>query len=76
MTGADPPEQLSQGLVRLDIVLPALAVTATRLKVRLRPLAVVRGIRRTTDGWTLHLRFVVRLPADLGEVLACLEKRR
>jgi hypothetical protein len=71
----EPAEELSRRLVRLDLALPQVAVTDTTVQFRLQLLGVVRRDRLVGDVRTLHVRYLVRLPAELEVVLTGLEQQ-
>jgi hypothetical protein len=75
LSPTDPPEDLSQRLVRLAIALPRLGATDPGGQFRLQILGAVRRDRAVSDVRTLHVRFVARLPVELEVVLTRLEQQ-
>jgi hypothetical protein len=77
LAGAARPEELVQGLALLQIPLPAVTATAATQQegpYTLTLLGVIRGVRTTLQPWTLHIRFLRRLPEEFGAFFEHLER--
>jgi hypothetical protein len=65
-------------VVRLHIPLPDLAAHTTTgqyMPFELEPFGVIRHVTTSAPSWTLHIRFVKRLPQECDLLFAHLEQR-
>jgi hypothetical protein len=72
------PEEVLHRVVALHMALPDLGSVAHQgqyIPFALAPFGVIRNLKTTTQPWTLHIRFLKRLPQECGLLFAHLEQQ-
>jgi hypothetical protein len=78
LPGTPRPEEILHRVIRLHIALPDLAANTSQgqnMPFELEPFGVIRNVKTTAPPWTLHIRFLKRLPPECDLLFAYLEKR-
>jgi hypothetical protein len=72
------PEAMLHRVIRLHIPFPDLAAPTGQgpyMPLELEPFGVIRQVKTTALPWTLHIRFLKRLPQECDLLFAHLEQR-
>ena len=78
LPGTPRPEEMLHRVIRLHIPLPGLAANTSQgqyMPFELEPFGVIRNVKTTALPWTLHIRFLKRLPQECDLLFAHLEQR-
>ena len=78
LQGTPRPEAMLHRVIRLRIPLPDLAANTSQgqyMPFELEPFGVIRNVKTTALPWTLHIRFLKRLPQECDLLFAHLEQR-
>ena len=78
LLGERRPEELLHRVVRLSMPLPDLCANASQeqyMPFVLEPFGVIRNIKTTAQPWTLHTRFLKRLPSECSLLFEHLEQQ-
>lgn len=76
--GQAQPEALANQMLQLHLTLPGIASKRheqARIPIRLCLLGVIRHVNTTHRPWTLHIRFLRRLPGELDMLFEAMERR-
>jgi hypothetical protein len=78
LPGTPRPEEMLHRVIRLHIPLPDLTTCVSQgqyMPFELEPFGVVRNVKTAALPWTLHIRFLKRLPQECDLLFAHLEQR-